>query len=95
MTAIKMLRLDSAAVDFDKQLQARLAWDASDDLEIHKRVLDIIADVKKRGDKALLEYTNRFDGTAFKTAAELELDRAALQQAWDTLPSTQIGRAHV
>ncbi|MCQ8116960.1 histidinol dehydrogenase [Methylomonas rosea] len=89
MTAIKMLRLDSAAVDFDKQLQARLAWDASDDLEIHKRVLDIIADVKKRGDKALLEYTNRFDGTAFKTAAELELDRAALQHAWDTLPSTQ------
>jgi histidinol dehydrogenase len=89
MTAIKMLRLDSAAVDFDKQLQARLAWDASDDLEIHKRVLDIIADVKKRGDKALLEYTNRFDGTAFKTAAELELDRTALQHAWDTLPSTQ------
>ncbi|OAI01688.1 histidinol dehydrogenase [Methylomonas methanica] len=89
MTAIKMLRLDSAAVDFDKQLQARLAWDASDDLEIHKRVLDIITDVKKRGDKALLEYTNRFDSTAFKTAAELELDQAALQQAWDTLPSTQ------
>ncbi|QSB00877.1 histidinol dehydrogenase [Methylomonas sp. EFPC1] len=89
MTAIKMLCLDSAAIDFDKQLQARLAWDASDDLEIHKRVLDIIADVKKRGDKALLEYTNRFDGTAFKAASELELDRAALQQAWDTLPSTQ------
>jgi histidinol dehydrogenase len=89
MTAIKMLRLDSAAIDFEKQLQARLAWDASDDLEIHKRVLDIIADVKKRGDKALLEYTNRFDGTAFKTAAELELDRTALQHAWDTLPSTQ------
>jgi histidinol dehydrogenase len=84
-----MLRLDSAAIDFEKQLQARLAWDASDDLEIHKRVLDIIADVKKRGDKALLEYTNRFDGTAFKAAAELELDRTALQQAWDTLPSTQ------
>ncbi|MGZ0078028.1 histidinol dehydrogenase [Methylomonas sp. YC3] len=89
MTAIKMLCLDSAAIDFDKQLQARLAWDASDDLEIHKRVLDIIADVKKRGDKALLEYTNRFDGTNFKTAGELELDRSTLQQAWDTLPSTQ------
>ncbi|WP_446808591.1 histidinol dehydrogenase [Methylomonas sp. 2BW1-5-20] len=89
MTAIKMLRLDSAAIDFEKQLQARLAWDASNDLEIHKRVLDIIADVKKRGDKALLEYTNRFDGTAFKAAAELELERAALQNAWDTLPSTQ------
>lgn len=89
MTAIKMLRLDSAAIDFEKQLRARLAWDASDDLEIHKRVLDIIADVKKRGDKALLEYTNRFDGTAFKTAAALELAPSALKTAWDTLPSTQ------
>lgn len=89
MAAIKMLRLNTSSTDFDKQLKARLAWDASDDLEIHKRVLDIIADVKKRGDKALLEYTNRFDGTRFKTAAELELDRSALQQAWDTLPSTQ------
>ncbi|MBD9358233.1 histidinol dehydrogenase [Methylomonas albis] len=89
MTAIKMLRLDSAAIDFEKQLQARLAWDASDDLEIHKRVLDIIADIKKRGDKALLEYTNRFDGTSFKTAAALELAPGALKTAWDTLPSTQ------
>lgn len=89
MTAIKMLRLDSAAADFRERLQARLAWDASDDLEIHKRVLDIIADVRKHGDKALLEYTNRFDATTFKTAVELELDAGALKTAWDTLPSTQ------
>ncbi len=89
MTAINILKLDSAAPDFQKQLQARLAWDASDDLEIHKRVLEIIADVRQRGDSALLDYTNRFDRTAFKTAAELELDAAALKQAWDTLPSTQ------
>lgn len=89
MAAIKMLRLDSSSADFAKQLQARLDWDASDDLEIHKRVLDIIADVKKRGDQALLEYTNRFDRTAFKARKELELSQAALKQAWDTLPSTQ------
>ena len=37
MAAIKMLRLDSSSADFAKQLQARLDWDASDDLEIHKR----------------------------------------------------------
>ncbi|WP_445371722.1 histidinol dehydrogenase [Methylomonas sp. HW2-6] len=89
MAAIKMLRLDSSSADFAKQLQARLDWDASDDLEIHKRVLDIIADVKKRGDQALLEYTNRFDRTAFKAGKELELSQEALKQAWDTLPSTQ------
>ncbi|WP_375142682.1 histidinol dehydrogenase [Methylomonas koyamae] len=89
MAAIKMLRLDSSSADFAKQLQARLDWDASDDLEIHKRVLDIIADVKKRGDRALLEYTNRFDRTAFGSGKELELAPEALKLAWDTLPSTQ------
>ncbi|ATG92098.1 histidinol dehydrogenase [Methylomonas koyamae] len=89
MAAIKMLRLDSSSADFAKQLQARLDWDASDDLEIHKRVLDIIADVKKRGDRALLEYTNRFDRTAFVSGKELELAPEALKLAWDTLPSTQ------
>ncbi len=89
MAAIKMLRLDSSSADFAKQLQARLDWDASDDLEIHKRVLDIIADVKRRGDQALLEYTNRFDRTAFGSGKELELAPEALKLAWDTLPSTQ------
>jgi len=89
MSAINMLRLDFASADFDKQLKQRLAFDASDDLEIHKRVLDIIADVCQRGDAALLDYTNRFDSTRFITGAELELSQAVLQQAWDRLPDAQ------
>ncbi|MGY6275949.1 histidinol dehydrogenase [Methylomonas sp. MgM2] len=89
MTPIKMLRLDSSSADFDAQLKQRLAWDASDDLEIHKRVLDIIADVRRNGDRALIEYTNRFDGTAFKAGAQLELPKTALQQARDRLPAEQ------
>ncbi len=89
MTAINMLRLDSSSADFNAQLKQRLAWDASEDLEIHKRVLDIIANVRQRGDAALIDYTNRFDGTDFKTGAELELSKAVLQQAWDSLPADQ------
>ena len=89
MTAINMLRLDSSNPEFPHQLQQRLAWDASDDLEIHKRVLDIIADIRQRGDAALIEYTNRFDRTGFQSATELELNKAALKQAWDGLPKDQ------
>lgn len=89
MTAINMLRLDSSSADFNAQLNQRLAWDASEDLEIHKRVLDIIADVRQRGDAALIDYTNRFDGTHFNTGTELELSKAVLQQAWDSLPADQ------
>jgi histidinol dehydrogenase len=89
MTAINMLRLDSASPDFSQALKQRLDWDASDDLDIHQRVLEIIANVRKKGDDALMDYTNRFDRTHFKTANELELSKEALKQAWDSLPDAQ------
>lgn len=90
MTAINMLRLDNSNPDFERDLQQRLAWDASDDLDIHQRVLEIIANVRKSGDQALIDYSNRFDRTDFKAAAELELSPAALKQAWDSLPEAQV-----
>ena len=89
MTAINMLRFDSASPDFAQALKQRLDWDASDDLEIHQRVLEIIANVRKMGDEALIDYTNRFDRTQFQTADELELSQVALKQAWDSLPDAQ------
>jgi histidinol dehydrogenase len=89
MTAITMTLLDSAATDFEQQLQARLSWDAAEDLEIHGRVLDIIRDIRQRGDQALIEYTNRFDHSRFQQAAELELDHSLLKQAWGSLPEEQ------
>ena len=89
MSALTMLRLDFASADFEQQLKQRLAFDASEDLEIQHRVLEIIANVRQNGDHALIDYTNRFDGTDFKTGAELALSPAALQQAWDSLPAEQ------
>lgn len=89
MSEIKPLRLDSSAVDFAAQLKQRLSWDASEDLEIHQRVLSIIADIRQRGDQALLEYTNRFDHTNIKQASALELSQDSLKKAWDSLPDAQ------
>ena len=89
MTAISMTRLDANTADFNQQLQSLLAWDAADDLQIHQRVLEIIADVRQRGDQALIDYTNRFDHCQFKQAADLELSQQALLDAWNSLPSEQ------
>jgi len=85
MTSIKITKLKSSDKDFNQQLQAQLAWDESDDLEIHQQVLDIISQVRKEGDKAVLDYTNRFDHTAFKKASELQLSTDSLEKAWNTL----------
>ena len=85
MTAFNISRLDSSDPNFSAQLNQQLAWDEADDLEIHQQVLTIINEIKKAGDKALLEYTNQFDHTNFKKASELGLSHEALKQAWDTL----------
>ncbi len=89
MTAISMTRLDANTADFNQQLQSLLAWDAADDLQVHQRVLEIIADVRQRGDQALIDYTNRFDHCQFTQAADLELNQQALLDAWNSLPSEQ------
>ena len=85
MPALNITRLDRSDTDFDAQLKNLLAWDETDDLEIHQCVIDIIAKVRKQGDKAVLEYTNQFDQTGFKKASEFELSLATLKQAWDAL----------
>lgn len=89
MNTIGMLRIDAAAADFADRLKARLGWDAAEDLEIHRQVLDIIAAVRTRGDQALLDYTNRFDGGGVHSATQLQLDPAMLKRAFDGLPPAQ------
>jgi histidinol dehydrogenase len=47
----------------------------------------IVADVRARGDEALLEYTRRFDGWKPRTAADLVAGKADLAAAWRSLPA--------
>jgi len=89
MSDINITKLDASSADFNQQLQNLLAWDETDDREIHQRVLDIIADVRKNGDKAVIEYTNRFDQCHITHASELEFSRASLKSAWEQLPADQ------
>ena len=83
------LRLSSAASDFDAQLTQRLHWSAEQDDAIEQRVKAIIADVRARGDAAVLEYTARFDHLPAPSLPALELKPAELQAAFDSLPPAQ------
>ena len=85
------LRLSTASTDFDAQFARRLHWSADTDHAIEQRVADILADVKQRGDAAVLEYTARFDGLQATSMADLELTQAELKAALDSLPAVQRG----
>ncbi|WP_419812653.1 histidinol dehydrogenase [Bacterioplanoides sp.] len=84
--SIDIRRLSSAQSDFAEQMDALLAWEAVSDHQVQQIVTDILADVKARGDDAVVEYSNRFDHLHATTMAELELTQEQLQQALDTLP---------
>ena len=85
MSPVKITTLNSSDTDFEKRLQKQLAWDEADNLETHQQVLTIIAKVRKEGDKAVLDYTNKFDKTNFKKSSEIDLPLESLKNAWDNL----------
>lgn len=84
---VNIKRLDSRAADFDVRLKALLAFESAQDEGIEATVAAILADVKARGDAAVVEYTNRFDRLAVAGMAALELPQAELRAALEGLPA--------
>lgn len=81
-----MKRLSTQSPQFQQELQALLAFETAQDPKIDQIVADICADVQQRGDAAVLEYTNRFDGTQAQTMADLTLSQDDLKAAFFRLP---------
>ena len=69
----KALRLNTTDANFEAAFQQRLHWSADADAAIESRVADILADVQKRGDAAVLEYTQRFGGLSAQSMQQLVL----------------------
>ena len=82
-------RLSTADASFDQDLKALLAFETAQDDSVDAVVANILKDVKSRGDAAVLEYTNRFDKTNTSSMAGLELSKAELTAALESLPAAQ------
>ena len=82
-------RLDSSAAGFDAALSRLTAFDATQDAGVEAAVTSIIADVRARGDAAVLDYTARFDGVRVASVAELEIASTELAAALDSLGATE------
>lgn len=53
------------------------------DMEIERRVHDIIENVRANGDAALSEYSEKFDGVKLD---DFKVDQSIIDAAWDNLP---------
>ncbi len=78
---IEIARLKTVDPDFDAQLDELLAWEQSTDSEVVTTVTQILDNVRKYGDRSLLEYTCKFDRVESRSAVDLELTSDELHAA--------------
>ncbi len=84
-----MRELDSRQADFDQALTDLLQFQEAANKAVHQTVEEILADVKDRGDQAVLDYTAKFDHLHAETIDALEISPQRLQDALNVLPEEQ------
>ncbi|RKZ98641.1 MAG: histidinol dehydrogenase [Gammaproteobacteria bacterium] len=82
-------RLQISDASFWSQMKDLLAWDSVSDDSVQSTVKQILKDVRREGDKALLDYTNKFDRMTAADMSVLSIAKERLQQALDGLPEEQ------
>lgn len=85
--AVRHLRTDQP--DFEAEFARLRHWSAETDAAIEERVAAILADVQRRGDAAVLEYTARFDRLQAASMGELELSANELDAALAAITPAQ------
>ena len=85
MTTVR--HLDTAQADFEGEFSRLRTVDSAADAAVDAEVAAIIAEVRLRGDAAVLEHTRRLDGAAAHSCADLEIPSERCSRALAGLPS--------
>ena len=89
MSTLNLRQLSTRDAGFEREFARLLDRTQAADPKIEATVKEIIAEVRARGDEALLDYTRRFDRRNVATAAELEVPRQRLREAARALSKEQ------
>ena len=87
---MKPRRLSTSSAGFDAELAALTRYDAAQDPGVEAAVRAIIADVRARGDAAVLEYTRRFDKSTASSLSGLEVPAEKLKAAVTSVPGEKL-----
>jgi len=83
---MKLRRLSTRSASFGAELAALTRFEAAETPDVRDAVRSILADVRARGDDAVLEYARRFDGVSARSLAELEVSTEKVRAALDAVP---------
>ena len=91
---VQIRKLATTQSDFSNQLANVLAFEAKEDESINTVVANVLADVRENGDKAVLEYTRRFDRLSVNSVSELEISKAECEAALASLSQQRRDALH-
>jgi len=87
--AVSIKRLNFKDAGFEGNLKQALSWETISDQSVQDTVATILADVRNRGDDALVAWTNKLDRLSVESAAELVVDRDELEQSLELITPEQ------
>jgi len=79
--SLTIRRLKSQAPDFSKMLADLIAWEDVSDACVQSTVIEILENIRVRGDEALVEYSNCFDRRDLQSAAGLVVSDEQIEKA--------------
>jgi histidinol dehydrogenase len=82
-------RLNTADSSFEEELSKLLAWESVSDVSVAEVVADVLLQVKRRGDAAVLEYTHKFDRLTTDDIGDLVVSKDRMHQALASIPAEQ------
>ena len=91
---MKLRRLQAGDADFGATIDALTRYEAEQDAAVERTAREIIAEVRARGDAALLETTARFDRLEVRAMAELEIGRDAFEAALAAIAPAEAQALH-
>ncbi|RLA06619.1 MAG: histidinol dehydrogenase [Gammaproteobacteria bacterium] len=86
---MKIKTLNSTDTDFYQTLSGKLQTDDITDDNLIPYVNEIINNVKKNGDSALIDYCLKFDNLKIDKKENLEIQHQELQNAWNKISGEQ------
>lgn len=82
-------RLQAGSVEFERDLSRLLAWDEVSDAKVLGAVTSILANVKAKGDVAVVDYTRQFDRREIHAVSELKVTPARVKAAYEHISDDQ------
>jgi len=82
-------KLSSQQTDFNTQLSSLLSWESVSNQDVLNTVEEIINTIRSKGDKALIDYSIKFDGVKAKSMADLMISQEELEKSFNNLSDKQ------